>query len=51
MRTLILKLTHRLWGKVIGRIIDRAYEDGHINSRQLHILMSKFDRTQKHDCY
>lgn len=51
MKKLILKLTHRLWNKQIARIIGRAYSEGVINSRQYHILASKFDPTQKHDVY
>ena len=44
---IILKLTHRFWGPVIDRELGRFYERGIINSRQLHELAAKFDRTSK----
>lgn len=51
MKTIILKLTHRLWNKQIARILGRAYSDGVITSAQLHTLHAKFDPTQKHEVY
>ena len=51
MRTLILKLTHRIWNRRISAILCRAYSDGTINSAQLHTLAAKFDPTQKHEVY
>lgn len=47
MKTLILKLTHRFWGPIIVREICRFYEKGLINSRQMHEMAVKFDRTSK----
>lgn len=51
MKKLILKLTHSMWNKIISRLLCRAYSEGTINSKQLHILTAKFDPTQKHECY
>jgi hypothetical protein len=51
MSKIILKLTHRLWNREISRILCRAYEDGVINSHQLHAMTAKFDPTQKHSVY
>lgn len=51
MKSIILKLTHRLWNRVISRNLCHAYEDGVINSSQLHTLAAMFDPTQKHSCY
>lgn len=47
----IIRLTHRIWGYRIGRIICRAYNDGVINSEQMHTLLAAFDRTQRHMVY
>ena len=48
MKKLIRKLTHRIWNKEIGRLLGRAYEEGIIDSKQLHILASWFDPKQDH---
>jgi hypothetical protein len=48
MSKLILRLTHRIWNREISRLICYAYEKGHINSEQMHILTSWFDQTQVH---
>lgn len=50
-RNFVLRKTHRVWNRVISRILCRAYSDNLINSYQLHELTAKFDPTQKHDCY
>lgn len=50
MRRLILKITHRMWNRVISKILCRAYSDRIINSHQLHELSAKFDPTQRHEC-
>ena len=50
MAKLILRLTHRIWSREISRLICYAYEKGQIDSRQLHVLMSWFDRTQPGHC-
>ena len=49
--TLILKATHRLWNRRVSAILCRAYNDGKINSEQLHELAAKFDPTQAHAVY
>jgi hypothetical protein len=51
MRKLVLKLTHRLWNRVIAALLCRACEKQVINSRQLHELAAMFDPTQKHQVY
>lgn len=51
MKKLILRFTHRLWNGRISRLLCRAYERGHIDSKQLHILAAMFDPTQKHEVY
>lgn len=51
MKTIILKLTHRLWNKQIARILGDSYSSGIITSNQLHKLHCKFDPTQKHEVY
>ncbi len=43
-----IRLTHRIWNRIISGILCRACGDGIINSRQLHILAAKFDPTQNH---
>lgn len=48
MRKLIMKLTHRLWNREISRLLGREYQKGTIDSKQLHILLSRFDPTQSH---
>jgi hypothetical protein len=48
MRKLVLWVTHRVWNREISRLICYAYEKGHINSAQMHILASWFDPTQPH---
>lgn len=50
MRNLILKLTHRLWNREINRILCREYQKGLIGSRELHVLLSRFDPTQAAHC-
>jgi len=49
MKRLIIKLTHKFWNKIISGILCNAYEDGLINSNQLHQLAAKFDPTQKNE--
>lgn len=51
IRTLILKLTHRVWNREISRILCRAYGDRLISSSQLHELTAAFDPTQRHRVY
>jgi hypothetical protein len=51
MKRMILKWTHRLWNRQISRILCGCYQDGTINSVQLHILSARFDPTQKHHVY
>lgn len=48
MKKLLLRLTHRLWNREISRILNTEYSLGLIDSRQLHILLSRFDPTQSH---
>ena len=48
---IVLRLTHRLWNRQISRILCRAYEQGIINSKQLHLLAAAFDPTQDHIVY
>lgn len=50
-RTLVLRLTHRLWNREISRILCRARGDGLISSQQLHELAAAFDPTQRHRVY
>jgi hypothetical protein len=47
MKNWILFLTRQVWGPFIAGILCRAYSDGVIDSRQLHILAREFDPTQK----
>lgn len=51
MKTIVLKLTHRLWNARISALLCRACDNGTINSKQLHILAAMFDPTQKHQVY
>lgn len=51
MTRLILRLTHRMWNRVISAILCRSHAEGIIDSRQLHLLAAKFDPTQRHKCY
>ena len=51
LKKLILKLTHRTWNSRISSILCREFHAGTINSKQLHILASKFDPTQDHSVY
>ncbi len=44
---MILRLTCRVWNRLISRQLCRHYNYGVINSRQLHILTADFDPTQK----
>ena len=48
---IILRFTHHLWNKEISRLLCVAQEKSIINSKQLHILASWFDPTQKHKVY
>lgn len=48
MNSFILRKTHKIWNAQISRILCRAYEEGVINSLQLHYLSARFDPTQKH---
>ena len=47
----ILKLTHRIWNRRISSILCEACSEGKIDSKQLHILASRFDPTQNHRVY
>lgn len=51
IKTIILKLTHKLWNRQISRILCRAKSEGIIGSEQLHQLAAAFDPTQKHIVY
>lgn len=51
LKYLILRWTHRLWNREISRILGRAYGDRVIDSRQMHLLASSFDPTQRHRVY
>lgn len=51
MKTILLKLTHRIWNQRISALLCRACDKGTINSRQLHELAAMFDPTQKHQVY
>ena len=51
MKRLIIKLTHKMWNRIISSILCNAYHDGVIDSAQLHKLTSKFDPTQKHEVF
>ncbi len=50
-RVLILKLTHKMWNREISRILCEAQSKTVISSKQLHLLTSWFDPTQKHKIY
>jgi hypothetical protein len=43
IKTLILKLTHRMWNREISRILCRAQGERLITSQQLHELAAAFD--------
>lgn len=43
---IILLWTRRVWNRLIARVLCRAYENGVINSHQLHVLAREFDPTQ-----
>ena len=43
---LIVRAFRRPLNRLIYRIIARAYERGHIDSSQLHLLLKQFDPTQ-----
>lgn len=47
MRKMLLALTYRLWHPAVFRVLSREYQRGTINSHQLHVLLSRFDRTQR----
>jgi hypothetical protein len=48
IRSLILRMTHRVWNREISRLLGRAYERRWIDSRQYHQLAAMFDPTQTH---
>jgi len=50
-KRLLLRLTHGMWNRRISAILCRAYSERVIDSRQLHLLASKFDPTQRHEVY
>jgi hypothetical protein len=49
IQKLVIRFTHRFWNRIISGVLCRAYSEGVINSKQLHILAAKFDPTQKHE--
>jgi len=51
MKTIILKLTHKIWNKTISRILNEACQKSIISSKQFHDLAAMFDPTQKHKVY
>ncbi len=51
MTRLLLRITHRIWNRRIAAILCASFQDGDINSTQLHILASHFDPTQRHQVY
>lgn len=48
LKIIILRLTYDIWNPPISRIIRRMYEDGLINSRVLHEIHARIDKTQVH---
>jgi len=46
MKNIILKLTYKIWSRPVQSVLNKAYEDGLINSYQWHVLAASFDRTQ-----
>lgn len=50
-RTIILRLTHKLWQRRIEEILRRSYQEGILAHRQLGVLIEKFDRRGPHQVY
>jgi len=46
-RRMVCRATCRAWNTVASTILCRAYEQGIINSEQMHLLAKEFDPTQR----